>query len=277
MADRPSTREDSVLDALELLSRKWRPRILLALHESGPLGFNELQGRLPSISGKVLSDNLTELQERGLIERSVVNESPLRVEYDVTEAGRDLEAAFDALAAWGNQHTERPEPCILIADGDSRFTDLVRHWFSSTYLVREAHDVSDLREQLDPSVDVVIFDRGLSDPVFGEVPALVRSVDDTCRTIMLTAERPDFDIVDADCDTVVRKPTSKEAVSEAIEVQLGRRGQQPADRQRDALEERRRVLEETYPSSVLDTTDRYADLCDRIDRLSVEPKPQIDC
>ena len=250
---------------LSLLSRKWRSRILIALQNDGPIGFNELREDVPGISGKVLSENLEELQNAGAVERVVVRESPLRVEYDLTDAGADLEPVFDHLAEWGQNHGDRSIPCVLIADGDRRLTALYRQWLEPAYAVRHSHDVASLRRHLDGTVDVVVFDRGLPGVARFDVPALVADVDATCRTIMVTAERPDFDVVDVACDSIIRKPATKSTLSEAIKTQIERRGEPLADRNRHALEACRAVLEESYSSAVLNANDRYQHLCSRLE------------
>ena len=264
----PSEREKHVLEVLSLLSRKWHPRIVMALHADGPLGFNALEDRLPGISGKVLSNNLGRLCEKGLVDRVVLNESPLRVEYALTEAGTDLVSVFDELAAWGVRHLDHAKPHVLIADGERRLTDIYRHWLAREYVVSFVHDADAFRAQLDETVDVVVFDAGLPGATPTDVQALVGTVDESCRTILLTADRPTFDLLDVESDVILRKPLSKELLCETIQVQLERQDESPRDRERHALEERRSILEETYPPSVLDEDERYRELCDRITRLS---------
>lgn len=87
-----------------VLGKKWYPVIVHRLLESGPLGFNRLQDRVDGISSTVLSDSLEDLQDNGIVDRTVICESPYRVEYALTERGRDLEPVVAAMAAWSERH-----------------------------------------------------------------------------------------------------------------------------------------------------------------------------
>ena len=276
MGPQPTEREKHVLEALSLLSRKWHPRIVMALHADGPLGFNALDERLPDISGKVLSNNLGRLCEVGLVDRVVVSESPLRVEYDVTDAGAELEAVFDELAAWGTRHLDRTKPYVLIADGERRLTDIYRHWLDREYVVSFVHDADAFRDRLDETVDVVVFDQGLPGASPADVSALVGAVDESCRSILVTADRPTLDLLDVESDAILRKPLSRELLCETIEIQLERYGEPMRDRERHALEERRSILEATYPPSLLDEDERYRGLLDRIARLSGDVGVEVE-
>lgn len=71
-----------------VLGKKWHLVILYRLTVSGPLGFSALHREIDGISSKVLSNSLAELESRGLIERRIINERPLRVEYSLTDCGR---------------------------------------------------------------------------------------------------------------------------------------------------------------------------------------------
>jgi DNA-binding HxlR family transcriptional regulator len=87
-----------------LVGKKWHPVIVHRLLERGPLGFNALQEAVDGVSSKVLSDSLSDMEESTLVERSVVSEKPFRVEYSLTERGRDLRPVIEAMAEWGTEH-----------------------------------------------------------------------------------------------------------------------------------------------------------------------------
>ncbi len=97
-----------------LIGKKWHPVIIHRLLNSGPSGFNELKTEVDGISSKVLSDSLEDLQENGLVDRTVVNEQPFRVQYSLTDRGMSLEPVITSMAEWGQQHLRPPE------DDDSR-------------------------------------------------------------------------------------------------------------------------------------------------------------
>jgi len=87
-----------------LIGKKWHPVIVARLLEQGPLGFNRLQEAVDGISSKVLSDSLEDLEEKRLVERTVVSEKPFRVEYALTEHGASLEPVVDAMREWGTEY-----------------------------------------------------------------------------------------------------------------------------------------------------------------------------
>ena len=86
--------------ALDLLSGKWKLRILWELSQQETIRFNELQRRLPGISSLMLSKSL---ETHKIITRRQYNEIPPRVEYSLTPLGTSLTPALPALGAWGTQ------------------------------------------------------------------------------------------------------------------------------------------------------------------------------
>lgn len=92
-----------------LIGRKWHPVIVHRILENGPLGFNALKEEVDGISSKVLSDTLDDLEEKTLVDRSIVNEKPFRVEYSLTDRGESLQPVIVAMVEWGRQHLQPPE------------------------------------------------------------------------------------------------------------------------------------------------------------------------
>ena len=88
--------------AADLLARRWMGLILRVLL-GGPRRFNEILAAIPGLSDPLLTQRLRELEAEGLVERRVVPLSPVRVEYELTEAGRDLEQVVRAIAAWAGR------------------------------------------------------------------------------------------------------------------------------------------------------------------------------
>jgi DNA-binding HxlR family transcriptional regulator len=97
-----------LIDVSAIVGHKWHPVIVHQLLTEGTLGFSGLKSRIDGISSKMLSESLTALEERGLIERAVVEEKPVRVQYSLTECGRALEAVLDPMVEWGRLNLERP-------------------------------------------------------------------------------------------------------------------------------------------------------------------------
>ncbi len=88
---------------LTLIGDKWKVLILRDLLP-GTKRFGELKKSLGSVSQKVLTAQLRDMEECGLIERKVYAEVPPRVEYTLTETGYSLKPILDAMQRWGEQY-----------------------------------------------------------------------------------------------------------------------------------------------------------------------------
>jgi len=88
--------------AIEILSKRWTALIVFTLMD-GPQRFGGIEGALPNLSGKVLSDRLRELEAEGLVKREVIPEMPVRVEYSLTDKGRALAPVFGEIGGWANR------------------------------------------------------------------------------------------------------------------------------------------------------------------------------
>jgi len=84
---------------------KWRLTLIYHLANT-KLRFGELSYRMPGISRKVLTENLKQLEGDGLIIRTSYNETPLKVEYSLTQASRDLFPLFQKLAVWASKFSK---------------------------------------------------------------------------------------------------------------------------------------------------------------------------
>lgn len=87
-----------------ILGKKWHPLLIHTLLTEGPLGFNDMKSRIDGISDKVLSEALDDLQDAGVVVRDVVEDKPVRVNYSLTPAGRDLEPIIEGLLEWSREH-----------------------------------------------------------------------------------------------------------------------------------------------------------------------------
>lgn len=89
--------------ALDLLNGKWKLRIIWELNQQEIIRFNELQRRLTGISSVMLSKTLEELERNKIINRRQYNEIPPKVEYSLTDLGKAIEPALQALGNWGSK------------------------------------------------------------------------------------------------------------------------------------------------------------------------------
>ena len=95
--------ECPVATTVQLIGNKWKLLIIRNLLKA-PQRFTELKNGVPSISKKVLSENLRAMEEDGIISRTVYAEVPPRVEYALTDIGRSLLQPMDDMAAWGERY-----------------------------------------------------------------------------------------------------------------------------------------------------------------------------
>jgi DNA-binding HxlR family transcriptional regulator len=88
--------------AVELVGRRWTGAVVRVLL-NGRARYHELRDAIPDISDRMLSERLRELEAEGVISRVVVPQTPVRVEYELTEKGLALEPVVRAIATWADQ------------------------------------------------------------------------------------------------------------------------------------------------------------------------------
>lgn len=91
--------------AMRLLGRRWAGGVVRALL-GGARRFGEIRDAVPGITDPVLTTRLRELCAAGLVTREVSEGPPVRVEYTLTRAGRDLRPVLDAVERYGAKHHE---------------------------------------------------------------------------------------------------------------------------------------------------------------------------
>ena len=91
-----------VRQTADLLERRWQLSVIYAAL-AGALRFNEFAGAVAGISPRMLSERLRDLEAAGLIERRVIPSSPPKVEYRLTDRGRELGPIIDALRAYAGE------------------------------------------------------------------------------------------------------------------------------------------------------------------------------
>src|SRR3954467_11326005 len=95
--------------ASELIGRRWTGAIIYVLMRSR-CRFAMLRDAIPEITDRMLSERLQELEQEGIVERTVMPETPIRVEYSLTKKGRALTSAVDAIADWAHKWVELEAP-----------------------------------------------------------------------------------------------------------------------------------------------------------------------
>jgi DNA-binding HxlR family transcriptional regulator len=89
---------------VDLLFGRWTSHVLWTLAHRGRMRFTELQRQVPSITPKVLTERLRQLERDGFVSRTYHREIPPRVEYEMTPLARTLIPVFGTLVEWSDAH-----------------------------------------------------------------------------------------------------------------------------------------------------------------------------
>jgi DNA-binding HxlR family transcriptional regulator len=100
----------------EILGKRWTAMILDLLLNEGPKRFNEIAGLLEVVSDRVLSERLKELEAEGIVRREVCPDTPVRVEYHLTEKGEALRPVMDSIHAWAEGWIELTPELTALAE-----------------------------------------------------------------------------------------------------------------------------------------------------------------
>lgn len=90
---------------IDVISKKYAIQLISVIGTHESVRFSDLESHLSSASSSTLSDRLTELAEEGLVTRTQYDEIPPRVEYELSDEGRELREKLLPLLEWANQRT----------------------------------------------------------------------------------------------------------------------------------------------------------------------------
>ncbi len=93
--------------AVELIGRRWTGAILRALM-GGATRYSDITHAVPGLSDRLLSERLRELEAEGIVERTVIPEMPVRIEYRLTAKGESLESVLVSVSNWAETWIEAP-------------------------------------------------------------------------------------------------------------------------------------------------------------------------
>ncbi|WP_340024662.1 helix-turn-helix domain-containing protein [Paenibacillus sp. FSL K6-1096] len=91
--------------AFSFLGKRWNGLIIQTLM-SGPKRFKDISGLIPSMSDKMLSERMKDLECEGILVRHVYPETPVRIEYELTVKGRALEPVMQQIQSWAENWVE---------------------------------------------------------------------------------------------------------------------------------------------------------------------------
>jgi DNA-binding HxlR family transcriptional regulator len=106
----PDMAASGVEDAFRILEGRWKMVIIFLLFSRGTLRFSELEKAIPAVSQKMLIQQLRELERDGVVGRTVYPQVPPKVEYELTEWGKAMCPALDALLEWAALRPGRSRP-----------------------------------------------------------------------------------------------------------------------------------------------------------------------
>jgi DNA-binding HxlR family transcriptional regulator len=95
--------------ASELIGRRWTGAIIFLLLKMPSARFAALREGIPDITDRMLSERLQELEQEGIVLRTVVPETPVRVEYSLTNKGRALAGPIEAITGWAEHWMDAPK------------------------------------------------------------------------------------------------------------------------------------------------------------------------
>jgi DNA-binding HxlR family transcriptional regulator len=102
--------------AVELIGKRWSGAIIRAMR-SGRVRFSDISDAVPGLHDRLLSERLKELEHEGIVERVVIPETPVRIEYRLTCKGQDLDGVMDAVSLWAERWvTVTPEEVTVAAE-----------------------------------------------------------------------------------------------------------------------------------------------------------------
>jgi DNA-binding HxlR family transcriptional regulator len=109
-----------IAPVVDIVFSRWTTPILWALHQFGRQRFVELERRITTITPKVLTQRLRQLERDGLITRTYYAEVPPRVEYEISDLGLSLAPLFAALADWATDSLDKVEQARAAYDTRTR-------------------------------------------------------------------------------------------------------------------------------------------------------------
>lgn len=149
---------------------------------------------------------------------------------------------------------------MLVVDDESSVADLYADQLGEVYSVRRAYTGDEALDRLDENVGVVLLGRRMPGKSGDEVLEAIRDREHDCQVVMVTAVKPDFDIIEMDFDDYLVKPTSEEELHAIVERMLNRAAYQGLARENFALVSKYAALKTHKSTRELRSSDEFAEL-----------------
>lgn len=156
------------------------------------------------------------------------------------------------------------ETTVLVLEDQKGLADLYATWLSADYTVRTTYTASDARRVFDESIDIALVDRRLPIESGDDVLRWIRQTNSRCRTAMVTAVNPDFDIIDIPLDDYLVKPVDKAVLVDTIEALRTQREYDEIVRELYALIAKKTRIEQEKSRRELSDCDEYEELLSKL-------------
>lgn len=171
---------------------------------------------------------------------------------------------------------ESGDRVVLVVDDEEHFAESVAFWLESRWDVIVANDGDEAVEKFGPHVDAVLLDRRMPTMSGDEALERIRAQDGDARVAMMTASRPDWDILDMDFDCYLEKPVSREEVVETTDELFARTEYARELQALFSLSSKIGLLRSRYSESELREDERYQRLETELQRVQKQAKSAIE-
>lgn len=246
--------------AIEILSRKWHPRIIHALLRKGDSSFSSLREELDGISNKVLSNSLQDLMEMEIVEKV---EDDGNERYALTRRGKDMKKILDAAREWDEKFSREDQVSILIIEDDDAQAEIYRRWLQDDFDTSKANTATEAYEKLERDTDIILLDRDLKTTTAKKM--LEESSELRSKSvILLTGVTPEKGILDMDIEGYLTKPVKRDELEETVYRTVNLLSEDARKRELASLLAKKAALDR----GSVESEEAYQELLERIDDLS---------
>lgn len=166
--------------------------------------------------------------------------------------------------------TRAETAAVLVVDDQPEVADLYATWLEEGKEVEVAYDGEDALATLEDDFDVVLLDRQMPGVTGDDVLAAIDDRGLDCRVVMVTAVRPDFDVVELPFDDYVVKPVGREDLLETVDEMLAREDYDEDVQRYFAMAAKKATLETAKPRAELEHSEAYREISERVADLEAE-------